>query len=137
MLSKLCPRCGKKILMSEKYCNECNDKIVEDKKQSYKRYKARRDDLKEQRFYCTKEWNMAREIVKARDYGSCRICQSQGNIINFDVVHHIIELKEDWNKRTNKNNLICLCDKCHSKVHDIYNTDKKRDMHKFLITLIK
>ena len=55
MLSKLCSKCGKKINIAEKYCNECSDKIVEDEKQSYKRYKAHREDLKEQKFYCSKE----------------------------------------------------------------------------------
>lgn len=45
-LKKLC-RCGKIVDYTEKYCKECNKKVEQKNKESYKEYKRNRKDKKE------------------------------------------------------------------------------------------
>ncbi|TWK49239.1 hypothetical protein CHCC20347_1522 [Bacillus paralicheniformis] len=33
------------------------------------------------------------------------------------MVHHIVEVKQDWSKRLDLSNLESLCNACHNKVH--------------------
>ncbi|NFC89502.1 HNH endonuclease, partial [Clostridium botulinum] len=49
-------------------------------------------------------------------------------------IHHIIELKEDWDKRLDIDNLIPLSDKVHKIVHRTYDrSDKdKKEMQELL-----
>ncbi len=42
-----------------------------------------------------------------------------------NVMHHIIELKEDWDKRLDIDNLIPLSDKVHKIVHRAYDRSTK------------
>ncbi len=144
MLSKLCPKCNKVIPIDDKYCPKCLE-IVQaqrnaNRKQSNRVYKANRSDTEEQKFYWSKEWKRVKATVKARDLGVCSLCRAKENrFVNANVVHHITELKEDWNLRLNPNNLICLCNSCHNKVHRTYLIDinKKEIMQNLLRKLIK
>nr|WP_275591513.1 HNH endonuclease signature motif containing protein [Mammaliicoccus sp. A-M4] len=45
----------------------------------------------------------------------CQECLRQGYYQQANVVDHIIELKDDWSKRLDKDNLIPLCHSCHNK----------------------
>lgn len=132
MLRKFC-RCGKLISQQFKMCEECQDKLERRNKivnkDIYKRYKSNRTDNKEQKFYVSKEWIFTREVVKQRDHGLCKLCESKKKISFVNNVHHIEELKESWSNRTNMNNLICLCNRCHFYVHKKYKkglNDKKK-----------
>lgn len=132
MIKKFC-KCGKIISQELKMCTECQTKYdlkinKEINKAAYKKYKANRKDLKEQRFYSSSEWIFTRDVVKQRDHGFCKLCESKNTLSFVDSVHHIEEIKDNWSKRTNMDNLICLCDRCHYYVHKKYNksiTDKK------------
>ena len=53
------------------------------------------------RFYRSREWQMARELVLARSRGLCERCMEDGRLTPADVVHH----------------LMALCDECHTAVH--------------------
>lgn len=128
MLKKFC-RCGKLIPQSLKVCKECQAKIdlrsKKVNKEIYKRYKNKRTDIREQRFYSNRDWLFTRDAVRKRDKYLCKLCESNNKISYVDTVHHIVELKEDWSKRTNLDNLICLCNRCHFYVHKKYNKDSK------------
>ena len=141
MLKKFC-RCGRLIPQSLKVCEECQAKIdlrsKKVNKEIYKRYKSKRTDIKEQRFYSNRDWIFTRETVRKRDKYLCKLCESNNKISYVDTVHHIVELKEDWSKRTNLDNLICLCNRCHYYVHKKYNKDSKskKEMQEKLKDLI-
>lgn len=92
----------------------------------HKEYKQNREDIKEQSFYTSPEWKSVRLKIKARDNGLCLMCLNNNLITPMNTVHHIIELKEDWNERFNKDNLICLCEACHQKIHKEYKVNNKR-----------
>ncbi|MFR3071994.1 MAG: HNH endonuclease [Paeniclostridium sp.] len=126
MLKKFC-RCGKKIPQNIKMCSECEAKLTKSKRKGYKDYKSKRTDIKEQKFYSlsNKAWVITKEVVKARDNGVCLLCESKNDKGYVDDVHHIIELKEDWSRRFDMSNLICLCKRCHFYVHKKYRKDNK------------
>ncbi|MGL4761110.1 MAG: HNH endonuclease signature motif containing protein [Sarcina sp.] len=124
MLLKKCI-CGLMIPLGTQLCSDCLKK----RKQKYsKGYKPPRRNYKEQKFYCSKEWFIARDKVRDRDNKLCMICYSQGLIKSVGAVHHIIELKEDWNKRTDINNLICVCKKHHDTVHNLYLDPREKEL---------
>lgn len=112
----ICSKCGKKIPVGTK-CKSCT-------KETYRQYKHYRKDKKEQQFYSTKQWLTLSEIIKRHSLGMCLCCWDKGIIEECTVTHHIVELKEDWNKRLDKDNLIALCSSCHGKVHKEYIKNK-------------
>lgn len=140
MFKKIC-RCGKIIPQDIPRCSECEAKLTNRNRQGYKDYKNKRTDIKEQKFYSksNQAWTITKEAVKARDKGLCLLCDSKGDDGYVDDVHHIIELKEDWSRRFDMSNLICLCKRCHFYVHKKYRKDSKskKEMQDKLKELIK
>lgn len=139
MLKKIC-RCGKIIPQTKFICDECEVKSGYRKREGYKNYKSKRTDIKEQKFYNNnKDWAITRQAVISRDNGLCLLCESNNKHNYVDEVHHIVELKEDWSRRYDMNNLISLCKRCHFHVHKKYNRDdkSKKEMQDKLRELIK
>ncbi len=136
-LKKIC-RCGKVISYTEKYCSKCTSKADKERKEQYKHYARNRKDKEEQRFYNSKAWKVTRQVVASRDNYLCMLCLSNKEIESYYTVHHIVELKEDYDKRIDIDNLICLCQSCHEHVHSIYdrNIDSKRNMQEKLYKII-
>ena len=56
------------------------------------------------------------------------ICYSQGIISSVGAVHHIVELKEDWSKRIDTSNLICVCKEHHDTVHNLYLDPREKKL---------
>lgn len=135
MIFKFCPRCNTKIEYNkERYCNECKafyeeQKRINDRtsKERYKRYKDRRTDYREQSFYNSPAWARIREKVMLRDLNICQFCLMKEIFEVGDLIHHVIELKEDFDLRIDERNLITLCSKCHRDIHFEYlKGDKER-----------
>ena len=123
MLKKLCSKCGKIIPYGNYRCNECEAKS-EDKKTNNRSYNKFIRDKKTQTFYDSLEWKRIRKVVLSRDLGLCLVCKDKGIISYADIVHHIVELKEDSSKSLDINNLISLCNGCHNKIHSQYKINK-------------
>ncbi|EON70471.1 HNH endonuclease [Lysinibacillus sphaericus] len=68
-------------------------------------------------FYNSKEWISQRKKILKRDKYICQICRRFGRNKSAEVIHHIIELNENWSKRLDENNLILLCHRCHNGIH--------------------
>nr|WP_224929081.1 HNH endonuclease signature motif containing protein [Bacillus safensis] len=47
-----------------------------------------------------------------RDNYLCQSCLKQDRVVPAVMVHHIVELKQDWNKRLDLNNLESICNSC-------------------------
>lgn len=134
--------------MIYKYCSNCNCKYPVgsvckcggSKRARYKRYKDNRKDKDTQLFYRSIPWINKRGEIKDRDKGLCLYCYFIRKEIEFaNLVHHIKEIKEDWERRLDDDNLICLCSYCHSKVHSIYKESEynKLKLQDMLTKLIK
>ena len=97
MLKKLCSKCKRRIPLNKSRCSKCEEEY-QDKKIGNRYYNKYIRDKKSQTFYDSREWKSIRKVVMSRDLGLCLICRSKGVISYADVVHHIIELKEDNSK---------------------------------------
>lgn len=72
------------------------------------------------KFYQSKEWRKTRSIVLTKHMYMCKQCVADGLAVNRSkrlIVHHVIELKDDWDKRLDADNLEVLCGVCHNKLH--------------------
>ncbi|WP_338321486.1 HNH endonuclease, partial [Bacillus anthracis] len=50
-----------------------------------------------------------RQLVLMRDNYLCQSRLKQDCVVPAVMVHHIVELKQDWNKRLDLNNLESMC----------------------------
>ena len=123
----ICKKIGCKKLVEKGinygYCDEHKDfgeqKIEEAKKYRYAQYDKTRDK-KLVNFYHGTKWKQLRDYVLARDNYLCQDCLDSNRLIAAEEVHHIIEVKDDWSKRYDKDNLVRLCKSCHRKRHRKY-----------------
>ena len=83
-----------------------------------------------QSLYLSQEWKQAVSIVWKRDNATCQRCGTTKQYSVTFHVHHIVSfaMKE---LRTDPNNLILLCDKCHRWVHSKKNVNGEflKDLH--------
>lgn len=68
-------------------------------------------------FYSSKAWRKARHQAMLRDEWTCQHCIAEGIYKHADVVHHIVEVREDWSRRLDIENLMCVCHGCHNAIH--------------------
>lgn len=98
---KICARCGK--------LHDINSKCYVGQTRQNKQ-----DDIS--RFRRTNRWRVKAERIKKRDNYLCQECKSKGiYTYNLLEVHHIVKLKDDFDKRLDDDNLITLCCVCHKK----------------------
>lgn len=113
------------MLKSCSYCGRIHKQGDICQKKPKKQYKNKRKcndfELKYNQFLSSFAWQKAREEVKERDLYLCVMCVAEGRLDGkrqYDPqileVHHIIPVKEDWDLRLQKNNLITLCKKHHT-----------------------
>lgn len=125
-----CSRCGCRIELGNK-CSCVNSRHAEQRRIV--------SGDKENRFYFTSEWKKVRQAAIDRYFGLDFYSYYTENIIEFgETVHHIIPLKDDWNKRINKKNLIFLTESNHQRIHTIMkrNEAEKQKIIKELKMLV-
>lgn len=81
---------------------------------------------KENEFYHSQEWREVRQQVLERDMYLCQVCKRNGIIKQGNTVHHIVHLKDDWDKRVDFDNLETICPQCHNKEHEEKVFPKKK-----------
>lgn len=125
MLKKIC-RCGKLIPYNIKLCEQCKTKADLERKQNIKHYKKTtfERDSKYNKFYKSAEWERLRQVAIARDNGLCQRCLEYNTITPAHTVHHIIPVKDNWDKRLDIDNLISLCPSCHQIIHKLLNNGR-------------
>lgn len=108
---KSCPKCGGIHLQGERcpLAKRGTDK-------------TKTADNKEFVFRSSQAWKDMREVIKERDGYCCAYCRYTHDKINKDKfvteglsVHHIVPLKEGFDKRLDSENLITLCARCHAR----------------------
>lgn len=135
MMYKRCSRCGKRI--PNNITCKCQ---VDNTKERYKEYKARRNDKEEQEFYRSKAWikckeNRLVELINIDWYEY----YTNNNIVQGYTLHHIDELKECRGRALDKSNLIYLTQANHIRVHKAYlkSYNNKIKMKKILFECLK
>jgi 5-methylcytosine-specific restriction protein A len=98
-----------------KYCTKHEKKEGEE----YNKYiRNNKDNKKYTDFYNSKEWRALRKIFKIEN-PLCVYCLEEGTIKETEIIHHKKEIREDFNKRLNKDNLESVCRNHHNKIHKI------------------
>lgn len=69
-------------------------------------------------FYKSREWQRFRLMILNDRMHLCEICQQHGELNAADTVHHVIELKDDWSKRLDSDNVQAICRACHNRIHE-------------------
>jgi 5-methylcytosine-specific restriction enzyme A len=78
------------------------------------------------KFYKSREWRTLRLEALRRDNNECQMCKDQGKYHKAECVHHIKEVKDYPMLALTLDNLMCLCNKCHNKVHDRLSIREKK-----------
>ncbi|GAA3020434.1 HNH endonuclease signature motif containing protein [Tetragenococcus solitarius] len=111
---KLCQHasCHELIDYNETYCA----KHQPEKKRGYAdSYQYKKNKYgKYFKFYHSKQWRKLSELYRYEN-PCCEICLANGVVRKADVVDHVIELRDQWDKRLDKSNLMSLCHSCHYK----------------------
>ena len=115
MLTKICPRCGKRLKLSAQ-C-ECYAK----------RYRDDKKDSDFDRFYQSREWKSAKAAAKSRFHGvDVYMWYKTGILTPGHTTHHIEPIKECWEKRLSKDNLIYVSESSHQTIHKLLENPKTR-----------
>lgn len=127
-LKKLCSYSGCNVLVDygTKYCYKHRTKDKERYK-DYRRSRLRDEEEKaRQEFYNSVEWKNIRDLAIKKCFGIDIVeYYKTGQIIMGYTVHHIVELKDDWEKRLDINNLIYLSQENHVKIHKMMERSKE------------
>ena len=114
---KRCSRCGSRILTGSQ-C-QCG-------KRRHKEYDKYSRDLKSKNFYNGREWAAARRAALELDGGvDVFLYMTTGEIEIADTVHHIVPIKDEWDRRTDINNLMSLNHNTHSTIERKYKEKKE------------
>ena len=78
-----------------------------------------------QDFYQSKGWRLLRSNMTEYYFNMCVWSYYEYGVIKFgNQLHHIVEIKEDFTKRLDANNLILLSQEAHQMIHQMYKYDK-------------
>lgn len=131
MLHKFC-KCGELIDLGQQKCPRC----MKADNEKYKQKKVNRKDYDINKFYSTKKWIEIRNKVRQRDRKLCLFCLDESKIEVANVVHHIVPMKENESLAYDMNNLICLCNKHHNLVHELYDEPIERTQTQELLRIL-
>lgn len=108
-----CKEIGCRNLTRKSYCN-LHENIARNIQQDYNKYQR---DPKIDAFYHSSDWRRARKLALERDNYLCQRHLKQGVLVPAKIVHHIVEVKDDWSKRLDIDNLESVCYACHNREH--------------------
>jgi 5-methylcytosine-specific restriction protein A len=108
------------IQYDSKYCDK-HLFILEEKKSKANHYynniiRNTEENKKFTDFYKTKSWLSLRKLFAIKN-PLCEICLDNGTIKTVEIVHHKIEIRKDFSRRLDENNLQSVCKVCHNKIH--------------------
>lgn len=112
MPKKQCSQVGclELIDFKNRFC-EKHSKVNHDKERYRINYQY---DKEYKQFYNSASWRKLRKTVMLEYDWMCQECLRNERYTIADVVDHIIEIKDDWDKRLDKSNLEPLCHTCHN-----------------------
>lgn len=120
-LMKYCNRngCNKLVPQGVGYCAAHTIDKTAQNKERHKEYDSHCRNQTAKTFYNSGEWRAARARALARDTGiDIYLYITEGVVVPADMVHHIMELKEDYSKRCDIENLISVSERTHKTVID-------------------
>lgn len=120
MIYRLCTVCGRKVPQYE-LC-QCEHKKKLDNYRDYQRRRMLDEEEKERViFYQSDEWKQCRDTVARHQYNMDLIEWSKGNIVQAELYHHVVEVRQSKEERLDIYNIIGLTQANHNKVHAFMN----------------
>ena len=120
MIYKRCSRCGKRIPTGTK----CD--CIKDVRREYDKYYRNK---KSAAFYASSTWKKVRDTIMNKYDGlDVYLYVTAGQVVNADVVHHIIPVTGDDSRLYAETNLIPLSHATHNMVHDTYDKGQEEMM---------
>lgn len=124
---KPCKHFGCPNLTRESYCEQHKYKAQQEKSQRQRYYDQYIRNKKHAAFYTSPEWAKTRDYVLAKYKGlDLYAFFIEKKIVYADTIHHIEELKDNWNRRLDIDNLFPLSTSNHNHIHSLYEKDKKK-----------
>lgn len=102
--------------------------------QFYDKYKRNKQS---RQFYTSAVWHKCRELALKRDNYLCQDCLENKQIKRAEMVHHIVEITDDFTKALVLENLRSLCNSCHNKHHDRVNNRIKKMKNKISVVQVE
>lgn len=129
--------CNAVINFSEKYCEEHKRVKISDTKERYRQYDIKHRDKRAAEFYHSREWIItSNTVINKYNRLDLFAYYIENRIVYANTAHHIIELKDDWDKRLDINNLFPTSPSSHAKIHKLYLKNKK-GTQELLLNLIE
>ena len=116
-------KCGALIPQNAKKCAACaaGEKTGPSRHMEYNRF---RRDKKTADFYVSAAWRNARlQALQRYDGLDLYALYVQKKITPADMVHHIVEIEDDWNLRLDPENLFPLSNTNHGVISALYKKD--------------
>lgn len=129
-LKKFCAKsnCSNLCDVGQLYCKNHNYLIAHQKTERNKQYDKmvrHRRDKQYAEFYHSPEWIRTRAYVLAKYKGlDLYAYYVDSKVVFATTVHHIVEIKDDWDLRLEISNLFPLSEQNHNKIHALYKSDK-------------
>lgn len=117
-------RCGAVIPQGMSLCSSCTA-LYAGQGSRHMEYNRTRRNKQAAGFYVCSEWRKVRGIV-LRMYDGMDIYAYyvQHRIATADMVHHIVEIEEDWGRRLEIANLFPLSNSNHGIISALYKKDE-------------
>lgn len=108
------------------YCDKHKSKKNFHKSEYYER---KQKDGKYFTFYKSTSWTKLSKLYRYKN-PCCEMCLKENKIVKADVVDHIVELKDCWDKRLDESNLMSLCHFHHNPKTQQARRDRKDTQEK-------
>lgn len=108
MLKKIC-KCGKKVEVNKRYCDECEAN-----------YTPRKRSKEHREFYSGGRWTKLSKAVRNKYLIDLYLFELTGIMKRAEMVHHIIPVKDNPAKAYELENLIPLTHHSHQEIEQIY-----------------
>jgi 5-methylcytosine-specific restriction enzyme A len=82
----------------------------------HQEYNRTTRDPETEKFYSSAAWQRLR-LIKLAQTPLCEICQPLHFLTPATHVHHIVEITQDPELRSDLSNLQSMCKSCHSRLH--------------------
>ncbi len=122
---KLCAKVGCNNLadIGQRFC-ETHKHLAAEQTKEYDRKIRHEIDKQYTEFYHSPEWIKLRGFILHKYKGlDLYAYYAKQQIIPAKTVHHIVEIKENWDLRMTINNLVPVSDKSHRLIHSLYKKD--------------
>ncbi|MDQ8644368.1 HNH endonuclease signature motif containing protein [Enterococcus sp. FR169] len=103
--------CRELVPFNEKYCQKHQKTVKRVYKKDYHERKA--NEGRYFAFYRSKAWRKLSYTYRL-NHPVCEECLSHGIIVKSDMVDHMEEIRDNWDRRYDETNLRALCWSCHN-----------------------